>query len=576
MANLECEKCGGTLRIAVDKKSGVCEYCGSKKFFSGMDDEKRVAAFNRGNHFRHIAEFDKALMVYERVVQEDENDAEAHWCCALCRFGIEYIKDPKSGEWMPTCHRASFDSFMEDVDVQAAIQHSSGAARRQYEQEAAKIAEVQKGILAVSQNEEPFDVFICYKETEENGTRTRDSVLAQEIYYQLTDQGRRVFFAPITLAEKAGREYEPYIFAALNSAKVMVVVGTTAAHLNAVWVKNEWSRYMALMKRDHSRLLIPCYRDMDPYDMPEQLSVLQSYDMSRIGFMQDLTRGIAKVLDVDKVQPAAVQQTTVIQAAENGSNMNALLKRGWMALEDGEWDRASEFFDQVLNQNAECAEAYVGMMFADRELKNWQDAERYWCCPQEADRIFIKLECPEIEAFVKQRAKELAIPGYLSEEYFLKGIYGADEQRKVVEPGYYSILASRKEQRDNSRWNMEHDKYFNKAVKFSEGSLKKKLLALQEKSERSYEIEIARVEALEKAEEERARKRYKEFIADADDRAVSRNKAARARQEAEEEEEERKAKNMNILLIVALVIFVFIFLLVSLERASIGFTRTKI
>ena len=91
----------------------------------------------------------------------------------------------------------------------------------------------------------------------------------------------------------------------------MVVVGTRPEYLNAVWVRNEWSRYLSLMKDDRKRLLIPCYRDMDPYDLPEQLSVLQSYDMSRIGFLQDLTRGISKVLDADR-KPEE-RETVVIQ-----------------------------------------------------------------------------------------------------------------------------------------------------------------------------------------------------------------------------------------------------------------------
>ena len=58
---------------------------------------------------------DMELTVYERIVQEDDSDAEAHWCCALCRFGIEYVKDPASGEYLPTCHRASFDSFLKKL-----------------------------------------------------------------------------------------------------------------------------------------------------------------------------------------------------------------------------------------------------------------------------------------------------------------------------------------------------------------------------------------------------------------------------------------------------------------------------
>ena len=88
------------------------------------------------------------------------------------------------------------------MDYLAALEHSDGITRRQYQKDAAKIAEVQRGILATSQNTEPYDVFISYKELDANGERTRDSVLAQDIYYQLTEQGRRVFFSRVSLEDE--------------------------------------------------------------------------------------------------------------------------------------------------------------------------------------------------------------------------------------------------------------------------------------------------------------------------------------------------------------------------------------
>ncbi len=366
MAIIKCKMCGGDMEISADKTFGTCEYCGSVMTLPKVSDEQRAAAFNRGNHFRRTGEFDKALAVYERIVREDDTDAEAHWCCALCRFGIEYVEDPATYEYMPTCHRASFDSFLEDVDYLAAVEHSDGITRRQYQKDAAKIAEVQRGILATSQNEEPFDVFICYKETDENGQRTKDSIMAQDIYYQLTEQGRRVFFSRITLEDKGGAEYEPYIFAALNSAKVMIAVGTKPEHFNAVWVKNEWSRFLSLMKKDHSKLLLPCYRDMDPYDLPEALSVLQSYDMGKIGFIQDLIRGVNKVLDA--AAPKAVVKETVVVSGGN-ANVAPLLKRAFMYLEDEDWDSADEYCERVLDQDPENAEAYLGKLMAELRVR---------------------------------------------------------------------------------------------------------------------------------------------------------------------------------------------------------------
>ena len=115
----------------------------------------------------------------------------------------------------------------------------------------------------------------------------------------------------------------------------MVVIGTKPENFNAVWVKNEWSRYLDLMKNDRHRLLIPCYRDMDPYDLPDELSMLQSQDMSKIGFMQDLLRGIKKVLEKETKKPEK-QETIVMQPGATGTTAGAQVLRGNMALEDQE------------------------------------------------------------------------------------------------------------------------------------------------------------------------------------------------------------------------------------------------
>ena len=468
MAIIKCKMCGGDIDISPDKTFGTCEYCGSTMTLPKVDDEQRAAAFNRGNHFRRSGEFDKALAVYERIVAEDDNDAEAHWCCALCRFGIEYVEDPATYEWLPTCHRASFDSFLEDVDYLAAVEHSDGITRRQYQKDAAKIAEVQRGILATSQNEQPFDVFLCYKETGEDGQRTRDSLMAQEVYYELTEQGYRVFFARITLEDKAGTEYEPYIFAALNSAKVMVVIGTKPEHFNAVWVKNEWSRFLSMMKKDRSKLLLPCYRDMDPYDLPEALSVLQSYDMSKIGFMQDLIRGVKKVIDAGKPQEAAKEtvKETVVVHNEGGSNVQALLDRGQMALEDGEWTKADEFFEQVLNQDAKCGAAYLGKFLARvkcRSAKAYADAfigNVKANVPSKKNAY----ACEEDKAFSASCMEKYTVPGILSENEIRQAL--KFDSGFCVTSDYYAKAA------ENAHAQLTADKDLMRAVKYASGEAK--------------------------------------------------------------------------------------------------------
>ena len=376
MAVFKCKMCGGALEIEGNASVAVCEYCGTKQTLPRLEDEKRANLYDRANHFRRNNEFDKAMGIYEQILNEDTSDAEAYWSLVLCRYGIEYVEDPASRKRVPTVNRAQYTSILADEDYKAALQYADGYQKEVYEAEAVAIDKIQKGILEISQKEEPFDVFICYKETDNNGRRTQDSVLANDLYHQLTQEGFKVFFARITLEDKLGSAYEPYIFAALNSAKVMVVLGTRPEFFTAVWVKNEWSRYLGLIKNGAKKVLIPAYRDMDPYDLPEEFSHLQAQDMSKLGFMQDLIRGIKKLTAVE--EPKIVEKQVVVNNAGEGTAGTAsLLKRAFLFLEDGDWDSADEYCEKVLDVDPECAKAYVGKMLVDFELRRENDLVDY-------------------------------------------------------------------------------------------------------------------------------------------------------------------------------------------------------
>ena len=366
MAMFKCKMCGGSLEVQDGMTVCECEYCGSKQTIPSNNDENIRALFNRANVLRMKAEFDKAEDLYEKILQMNSTEAEAYWGLILCKYGIEYVEDPKTMHRVPTCHRTSYDAIISDDDYKNALYYASIEQKSVYEAEAKAIDEIQKGILSISQKEDPYDVFICYKEADENGKRTKDSVIANDIYYQLTQQGFKVFYAAITLEDKLGSEYEPYIFSALNSAKVMLVLGTKPEYFNAVWVKNEWSRFLRLMKKDRSKLLIPCFRDMDAYELPEEFAHLQAQDMSKIGFINDIVRGIKKVIVKD--EPKAVVKETVVVNDSVTAGVAPLLKRTAMFLEDKDWDRAHELCDQVLNADPENAQAYVYELMGDLQV----------------------------------------------------------------------------------------------------------------------------------------------------------------------------------------------------------------
>ena len=368
MSVIKCKMCGGDLELIEGSSVAVCAYCGSQQTVPAADNEKKLTLFARANRLRLACEFDKAAGVYESIVADFPEEAEAYWGLVLCRYGIEYVDDPATGKKIPTCHRSSFDSVMEDSDFEQALENADAVARRVYRDEAKGIEELRRGIVEVPGKEPPYDIFICYKETDENGERTVDSVIAQDVYDALTEKGYRVFFSRISLEDKLGTEYEPYIFAALHSAKIMLAFGTDYEYYNAVWVKNEWSRYLQLMTKDKSKHLIPCYKGIDAYDMPKEFAKLQAQDMGKVGAMQDLLRGVDKIMSGNSSAAAQPPQAATNATAES------LLKRAQMFLEDKDSKLATEYAQKVLDINPECADAYMVLLLATWGIGTWEEA----------------------------------------------------------------------------------------------------------------------------------------------------------------------------------------------------------
>ena len=368
MSVIKCKMCGGDLELVEGSSVAVCEYCGSQQTVPAADNEKKLTLFARANRLRLACEFDKAAGVYESIVADFPTEAEAYWGLVLCRYGIEYVDDPATGKKIPTCHRSSFDSVMEDSDFEQALENADAVARRVYRDEAKAIEELRRGIVEVSGKEPPYDIFICYKETAEDGQRTVDSVIAQDVYDALAEKGYRVFFSRISLEDKLGTEYEPYIFAALHSAKIMLAFGTDYEYYNAVWVKNEWSRYLQLMTKDKSKHLIPCYKGIDAYDMPKEFAKLQAQDMGKVGAMQDLLRGVDKIMSGNSSAAAQPPQAATNATAES------LLKRAQMFLEDKDSKLATEYAQKVLDIDPECADAYMVLLLATWGIGTWEEA----------------------------------------------------------------------------------------------------------------------------------------------------------------------------------------------------------
>lgn len=363
MAIYKCKMCGDTLSISNGQSVVTCDSCGTTQTVHGFDNEKKITFFKRANALRFKCEFDKAAGLYETIVSEFPTESEAYWGLVLCKFGIEYVDDPRTGEKIPTCHRTQFASIFDDFDYKNAIKNADAVAEAVYKKEANEISKLQKNILEISSKEEPFDIFICYKETDSNNNRTIDSVLAQDIYKELTNEGYKVFFSRITLEDKLGSQYEPYIFAALHSSKIMLHVTTSDENSEAIWVRNEWSRYLSLIRQGQKKVLIPCYKNISPYSLPDEMQNLQGQDMGKLGSMQDLLRGIDKILGRHEKKVQTITSTNNNTPSEQDT-FESQVRKGYIYLSKKMWVDAEETFSNAIKIIEKCGRAYIGLMLA--------------------------------------------------------------------------------------------------------------------------------------------------------------------------------------------------------------------
>ena len=359
MASFRCKRCGGNLEVEIGVSVAGCNSCGMQQTVPMVSDEGRHANFNRAIMLRIKGEFDDAAKMYDRLIEEDDSDPEAYWGRLLSRHGVEYGEDPDAHKKLMLCRRPSAEFIVNDPDYELAISHADSARKTNYESEARAIDENQKAILNYSKNAKPYDVFLCYKNKDVKGGPSKDSMLANDIYNDLTEEGFNVFSVINTLVDTPEREYEKYIYQGLVSAKVMLVIGARPEYFKAPWVKNEWSRYLQFMKTDGTKHIIPCYQDVDLYDLPEEFVQLPARNITDPDFKNRIVADIKQCLSA----PA------VVLPAGKASDIPALIQKGHVALENGKWDEADQIFEDVLQINPDYAEAHLGKFMAKSKQK---------------------------------------------------------------------------------------------------------------------------------------------------------------------------------------------------------------
>ena len=378
MGGLKCKMCGSNLEIEDSITVCKCEKCGTSQTVPDIEDDKELKLFERAGRLRFNCDFDKAAGIYNTITDSYPEEAEGYWGLILCKYGIEYV-DNASGKKVPVCHRISYDSVMDDEDFELVMENSDSESRAIFREEAKIIEENRKKYIQIAESEQPYDIYISYRAKDDNGDKTAVSEIAGHLYNKLTSAGYRVFLSEAALKGKKRSECEPYIYSALNSANVMLALGTSYDDYNDVWVKNEWNRYLEIAEKNKNKCLIPCYKDVDEYDIPKEFAGLKVCQLGNDDTFNNIMAEIANVVkpesvnqpapEPEKAEPAEEIELEEIEIIEP-VNINKLLDEGFSAISDKNWKKANKLFFQVLDEEPDNSKAYWGQLLVQQECTN--------------------------------------------------------------------------------------------------------------------------------------------------------------------------------------------------------------
>ena len=302
---IRCSSCGSSDVERIGNGIGKCNHCGSTLLFPKQNQEI-ISLLNSAQVYRENFNYDLAIKTYQLAIEKDSSEITAYEWLLLSEYGIEYVKDVYTGKMIPTCHRAHFSSILDDPNYKILLTLANDEQRKIIEAKAKDINKLQDSIKKQLENEESYDIFISCKATDKHGHKTEDSLIARNIYEELTNKKYKVFFAEKSLENKLGTQYEPIIFKAIHTCKIFILVGTSKENVESNWVRNEWSRFLDRLKSTTDGSLspasfIPVFKDMSPYDMPKvNNAYVQSVDASKIGYVATISDGVQRLLKPQK------------------------------------------------------------------------------------------------------------------------------------------------------------------------------------------------------------------------------------------------------------------------------------
>lgn len=135
---------------------------------------------------------------------------------------------------------------------------------------------------------ENTEVTIRYVEADDFGRRTKDSLIAQNVYSRLEALNINTFYQHASVEDLSGEEMERACTSAIDSAKILIILAGSEEHFSKLLSQNK-----ELLSK---KKIIPIYFDMNAYDMPSEISAYQAVNLDNVGAIEDLAKNILILL----------------------------------------------------------------------------------------------------------------------------------------------------------------------------------------------------------------------------------------------------------------------------------------
>lgn len=143
--------------------------------------------------------------------------------------------------------------------------------------------------VEISHAYDDTEVVLCYVESDISGRRTKDSIIAQQIYNILSADKIKAFYSRITAADIDSDELDIAYEIAKSKAKVLLFIGSDMNTFKALI--NENSNLIS------DKTIIPVVFDMSLSNLPTELAPYQAIDYNAVGAGATLSKNLLRILN---------------------------------------------------------------------------------------------------------------------------------------------------------------------------------------------------------------------------------------------------------------------------------------